>query len=40
MLEAACREAVEVLLDQRLFIIDEKAHKRFTDGLEARPPRE
>ncbi|MGA2511124.1 MAG: DUF1778 domain-containing protein [Candidatus Acidiferrales bacterium] len=33
MLEAACRQATEVLLDERLFILDEKAYKRFTDAL-------
>jgi uncharacterized protein (DUF1778 family) len=37
MLEAACRQATEVLLDQRLFMIDEKAYKRFTDALDAPP---
>ena len=37
MLEAACREATEVLLDQRLFLLDEKAYKRFTNALDAPP---
>lgn len=37
MLEAACREATEILLDQRLFLIDEKAYGRFTDALDAPP---
>jgi uncharacterized protein (DUF1778 family) len=37
MLEAACREATEVLLDQRLFMLDEKAYKRFTEALDAPP---
>jgi uncharacterized protein (DUF1778 family) len=37
MLEAACRQATEVLLDQRLFLLDEKAYKRFTDALDAPP---
>lgn len=37
MLEAACREATEVLLDQRLFMLDEKAYKRFSDALDAPP---
>jgi len=37
MLEAACRQATEVLLDQRLFMLDEKAYKRFTDALDASP---
>ena len=39
MLEAACREATEVLLDQRLFMLDEKAYKRFTAALD-KPPAE
>lgn len=37
MLEAACRQATEVLLDQRLFMVDEKAYKRFTEMLDAPP---
>lgn len=37
MMEAACREATEVLLDQRLFMLDQKAYKRFTDALDATP---
>jgi uncharacterized protein (DUF1778 family) len=37
MLEAACRQATEVLLDQRLFLLDEKAYKRFLDALDAPP---
>jgi len=37
MLEAACRQATEILLDQRLFMLDEKAYKRFTDALDAPP---
>ena len=37
MLEAACREVTEVLLDQRLFMLDEKAYKRFTEALDAPP---
>ena len=37
MLEAACREATSVLLDQRLFLLDEKAYKRFTAALD-KPP--
>jgi|SRR5271165_2661754 len=39
MLEAACREATAVLLDQRLFLLDEKNYKRFTASLD-RPPTE
>src|SRR6202051_2078437 len=34
MLEAACREATSVLLDQRLFLLDEKDYKRFTAALD------
>ena len=37
MLDAACREATAVLLDQRLFLLDEKALKRFNDALN-KPP--
>lgn len=37
MLDAACREATEILLDQRLFLIDERAYRRFTDALDAPP---
>ena len=37
MLEAACREATEILLDQRLFLIDEKAYRRFMEALDAPP---
>jgi uncharacterized protein (DUF1778 family) len=37
MLEAACREAGAVLLDRRLFLLDEKAYKRFTAALD-KPP--
>jgi uncharacterized protein (DUF1778 family) len=37
MLEAALREATEVLLDQRLFLLGEKAYKKFTDALDAPP---
>src|SRR5438132_14220059 len=34
MLEVACREADAVLLDRRFFLLDEKAYKRFTAGLD------
>jgi uncharacterized protein (DUF1778 family) len=34
MLEVALREATTVLLDQRLFILDEKAYRRFTAALD------
>jgi uncharacterized protein (DUF1778 family) len=37
MLEAALREATEVLLDQRLFLLDEKAYKKFTDARDPPP---
>ena len=37
MLDAACREATSVLLDQRLFLLDEKAFKRFNEALD-KPP--
>jgi uncharacterized protein (DUF1778 family) len=39
MLEAACREATAVLLDQRFFLLDEKTYKRFTAALD-KPPAE
>jgi uncharacterized protein (DUF1778 family) len=39
MLEAACREATAILLDQRFFLLDEKAYKRFTAALD-KPPAE
>jgi uncharacterized protein (DUF1778 family) len=39
MLEAACREATSVLLDQRLFLLDTHAYKRFTAALD-KPPSE
>jgi len=37
MLDAACRQATEVLLDQRLFLLDPKSYQRFTDALDAPP---
>jgi len=37
MLDAACREATSVLLDQRLFMVDEKTFKRFTNALDKSP---
>jgi len=37
MLDASCREATEVLLDQRLFLLDDNDYKRFTAALDARP---
>lgn len=35
MLEAACREAESVLLDQRLFMLDEANFDAFNQALEA-----
>lgn len=35
MLEAACKEAQNVLLDQRLFFVDEQKHQDFIKQLEA-----
>ena len=37
MLEAACREAESVLLDQRYFYLDDEAFQRFTEMLDAPP---
>ena len=37
MLEASCREAETVLLDRRLFHLDEDAWNRFTAALDAPP---
>ncbi len=37
MLEAARREATEVLLDRRLFLLDDRAFRRFTAALDAPP---
>lgn len=37
MLDAACREATSVLLDQRLFLLDETAFKQFEAALDKRP---
>ena len=39
MLEAACREAESVLLDRRVFALDEATWERFTALLDA-PPRD
>jgi uncharacterized protein (DUF1778 family) len=35
MLEASCREAEQVLLNQRLFFVDDKAHEAFVALLES-----
>ncbi len=37
MLEAARREATSVLLDQRLFMVDEQTFTRFTAALDKSP---
>ena len=37
MLEAACREAEKVLLDQRYFQLDEKEFRKFSAALD-KPP--
>ena len=37
MLEAARREATAVLLDRRLFLLDDKALRRFNAALDASP---
>jgi uncharacterized protein (DUF1778 family) len=37
MLDAATREATAVLLDQRFFLLDSRAFRRFTAALDARP---
>ena len=39
MLEVARREAASVLLDVRLFHLDDLAYRRFTEALDA-PPKE
>ncbi len=35
VLDAACREAEDVLLDRRLFNLDEPAYRAFVDALDA-----
>ena len=37
MLDAACREAESVLLDQRFFLLEEEAFQRFHELLDAPP---
>jgi uncharacterized protein (DUF1778 family) len=37
MLDAACREADAVLLDRRLFVLEENAYRRFTEALDRAP---
>lgn len=38
MLETACREAADVLLDQRVFVLDAAAFAKFQAVLDAPPP--
>ena len=37
MLDAACRQATEVLLDRKLFLLEENAYKQFLKALDAPP---
>ncbi len=37
MLDTACREATAVLLDQRLFLVDEEDFERFEQALRSAP---
>jgi len=37
ILDTACREAETVLLDQRLFVLDDAAYRRFVDALNNPP---
>ena len=37
MLDAACRHAEEVLLDRRMFVLEEAAYSKFTNLLDAPP---
>lgn len=37
MLEAACRQAEEVLLDRRMFLLDDTAYSKFTNLLDRAP---
>ena len=37
MLEAACRQAEEVLLDRRMFLLDDAAYSKFTSLLDRAP---
>lgn len=37
MLETACREAEAVLLDRRLFVLDEEKYQQFLELLDAPP---
>lgn len=37
MLESACRAAEDILLDQRIFLLDDEQHARLAEALEAPP---
>ena len=37
MLDVACREAGAVLLDRRLFVLDDRTYQRFLAALDAPP---
>jgi uncharacterized protein (DUF1778 family) len=39
ILDAACQKAEEVILDQRLYVLDEKAFDAFEQALESQPIR-
>lgn len=39
ILDAACRKAEEILLDRRLFLLDDEAYAEFEKALEAKPLR-
>ncbi|MFF7706163.1 DUF1778 domain-containing protein [Pseudomonas sp. NPDC007930] len=39
ILDAACRKAEDVLLDRRLFVLDDEAFERFEQALDANPLR-
>jgi len=38
MLDVACREAQDTLLDQRFFVLDPEAYDRFVEMLDNPPP--
>jgi len=37
MVESARRQAIDVLLDQRLFVLDPERHERFLEALDNPP---
>lgn len=39
ILDAACKRAEEVIIDRRLFLLDDEAFDRFEQALEANPMR-